>query len=105
MPSTSAFRALILSASLAMGAPALAFAAPANTGNAAEASDFQIASSIPTTRGSVPVAGNTGRGAQAAGNAPATETPLSQYQIGDNSADRVGNGASASDSFGASARG
>jgi hypothetical protein len=105
MSSTSSFRALILTATLAMGAPALAFAAPANTGGAAEASDFQVASSIPTTRGSVSVAENTGRGAQATGNALTTETPLSQYQIGDNSADRVGNGASASDGFGASARG
>jgi hypothetical protein len=93
MTRTNSFRALTLATMLALGAPIAAFAAPANTGGAAEASEFQISRSVETTQGSVNVAQNTGNAAQANGNALAIQAPTTQYMVGDNVLANVGNGA------------
>jgi hypothetical protein len=104
MTRTNSFRALSLAAVLALGAPFSAFAAPANTGGAAEASEFVAAAVVPVTRGTVNVAENTGNAAQADGNALAVQVPVSQMAAG-GAGTRAGNGASAGDEPGFGAQG
>jgi hypothetical protein len=98
-----AFRALMFSAALAMGAPALALAAPANTGGAAEASGTPFAQPMAVTRGSTAMAANTGNAARPDGDLLSRQ-PVSQMNAA-NGGTRAGNGASALGGFGTGARG
>jgi hypothetical protein len=95
MTRSNSFRALTLAAALALGAPLTAYAAPGNTGGAAEASDFVAAAPVAVSHGSVSVAENTGNAAQASGNALSSQVPVSAMAAGGSSDTRVGNGASA----------
>jgi hypothetical protein len=90
----NSFRALTLAAMLALGAPVVAFAAPSNTGGAAEASEFRIGQPVAVTHGATNLAENTGNAAQAAGNPLAAQQPVSAMAAGHGDT-RVGNGASA----------
>jgi hypothetical protein len=90
----NSFRALTLTAVLALGAPVAAFAAPSNTGGAAEASEFRTAQPVAVTHGAMSLAENTGNAAQAAGNPLAARQPVSAMAAGHDDI-RVGNGASA----------
>jgi hypothetical protein len=104
MTRSNSLRALTLSAILALGAPLSAFAAPGNTGGAAEASDFVASAGGAVTQGRVDVAANTGNAAQANGNALAGQAALSQRA--DSRHDlRTGNSASALGGFGTENRG
>lgn len=109
MTRSNSLRALTLSAILALGAPALALAQPANTGAGSVPSELSLAQPMAVTRGSaiVPpngVAENNSDDAQANGNPLAVQVPGTR-QTSDNRSMRVGNGASASDGFGIAAQG
>jgi hypothetical protein len=98
-----AFRALLMTSLLAMGAPALASAQTANTGNGAVPTENAFAYPMAVTRGSVLVAEQTGGNASATGNPLAL--PLRTTQFAGSSGDlRVGNAASAIGGFGTEAR-
>jgi hypothetical protein len=105
MTRTNSFRALTLAGVLALGAPLTAFAAPANKGGAAQASEFVASAPVAVTHGSVNVAGNTGNAAQASGNALAVQSPTSQYMVGDSALSNRGNGSVTSHDFGNGAQG
>ena len=105
MTRSNSIRALTLSAILALGAPLTAFAAPDNTGGAAEASEFQVARPMQTTRGSVLVAEQKGGGSQATGNPLATQVPIARYMVGDSVLANSGNGSVTSHDFGNGAQG
>ena len=103
MTRTNSFRALTLAAILALGTPLTAFAANTSVGNSAVPSE--TIQSMAVTRGSVNVAENTGRAAQANGNPLAAQVPVAQYQAGDNMLANRGNGAVTSRDFGSGSRG
>jgi hypothetical protein len=105
MTSANSFRALTLAAVLALGAPLTAYAAPANKGGAAQASEFVASAPVAVTRGSVNVAENTGNASQASGNALASQAPLAQYMVGDSALSNRGNGSVTSHDFGNGAQG
>jgi hypothetical protein len=105
MTRISSFRALTLAAVLALGAPLTAYAAPANKGGAAQASEFVASTPVAVTQGSVNVAGNTGNAAQANGNALAVQSPVAQYMVGDSALSNRGNGSVTSHDFGNGAQG
>jgi hypothetical protein len=105
MTSTSSIRTLILTATLTLGAPALAMALPPNTGRAAEASDNPFAYSMDITRSSpADMVDNTGRAAQPDGSPLAMKLPTAHDAVGDG-AQRQGKGASAPGGFGTGPQG
>jgi hypothetical protein len=103
MTRTNSFRALTLAAVLALGTPLTAFAANNSVGNSAVPSE--TIQSMAVTRGSVNVAENTGRAAQASGNPLASQAPVAQYMVGDSAMANRGNGAVDSTQFGNGAQG
>jgi hypothetical protein len=98
-----AFRALMFSAALAICTPAVALAAPANTGSAAEAFGTPFAQPMTVTCGSTAMAANTGNAARPAGDLLSVQ-PVAQMNAA-NGGTRAGNGASALGGFGTEVRG